>query len=43
VTYLDWGNIIATGGLLNVLNARYGHYLNNNLDDEYFDEESEDD
>jgi gamma-glutamyl-gamma-aminobutyrate hydrolase PuuD len=39
VTYLDWGNIIATGGLLNILNARYGNHLSNNLDDEYFDEE----
>jgi hypothetical protein len=43
VTYLDLGNIIATGGLLNVLNARYRKYLSNNFDDEYFDEESEDD
>ena len=43
VTYLDWGNIIATGGLLNVLNARYGSHLRQYLEDEYFDEESEDD
>jgi hypothetical protein len=43
VTYLDWGNIIATGGLLNVLNARYGSYLRNSLEDEYCDDDSEED
>lgn len=42
VTYLDWDNIIATGGLLNVLNARYGHYLSHNLDEEYCEEEEDD-
>ena len=42
VTYLDWDNIIATGGLLNILNARYGHYLRQNLDEEYCDGEEDD-
>lgn len=38
VTYLDWDNIIATGGLLNVLNARYCSYLRHNIEDEYSDD-----